>query len=193
MSEALREFGAEGGDVVFLDPKTGELLALVSRTAHGTASTASVFTGVFEPGSTAKPFTAAALLALGRVKDRDAVSGEGGEWVFETSGGHKRRISDTHKVDGQLTLAQAIQVSSNIAMAKFSTRLRPEEHYDAIRSFGFGGRPASSSPRRPRAYCGVRTRGARGTMGRARRWGTVSRSRRCSWLRHTARWPTTAC
>jgi cell division protein FtsI (penicillin-binding protein 3) len=139
LSEALREFRAQGGDVVFLDPKTGELLALVSRTAHGAASTASVFTGVFEPGSTAKPFTAAALLALGRVGDADRVSGEGGEWVFETSRGAKRRISDTHRVDGLLTLPQAIQVSSNIAMAKFSRRLRPEEHYDAIRSFGFGG------------------------------------------------------
>jgi cell division protein FtsI (penicillin-binding protein 3) len=139
LSEALREFRAQGGDVVFLDPKTGELLALVSRTARGAASTASVFTGVFEPGSTAKPFTAAALLALERVGDDDRVSGEGGEWVFETSRGAKRRISDTHKVDGLLTLAQAIQVSSNIAMAKFSRRLRPEEHYDAIRSFGFGG------------------------------------------------------
>jgi cell division protein FtsI (penicillin-binding protein 3) len=139
LSEALREFRAQGGDVVFLDPKTGELLALVSRTAHGAAATASVFTGVFEPGSTAKPFTAAALLALGRVGATDAVSGEAGEWVFETSGGAKRRISDTHKVDGLLTLAQAIQVSSNIAMAKFSRRLRPEEHYDVLRSFGFGG------------------------------------------------------
>jgi cell division protein FtsI (penicillin-binding protein 3) len=139
LTEALREFRAQGGDVVFLDPKTGELLALVSRTAHGAASTASVFTGTFEPGSTAKPFTAAALLALERVGETEAVSGEGGEWVFETAGGAKRRISDTHKEDGLLTLAQAIQVSSNIAMAKFSRRLRPEEHYDLLRSFGFGG------------------------------------------------------
>ncbi len=138
LEDALREFRADGGDVVFLDPRTGELLAVASRVASGTVASASVLTGVFEPGSTAKPFTAAALLTLGRVRESDAVSGENGEWVFETSGGARRRITDTHKEEGQLTLAKAIQVSSNIALAKFSMRLTPEEHYDALRTFGFG-------------------------------------------------------
>ena len=38
------------------------------------------FTDPFEPGSTAKLFTAAALLMRGRVKPADAVSGENGAW-----------------------------------------------------------------------------------------------------------------
>jgi Cell division protein FtsI/penicillin-binding protein 2 len=37
-----------------------------------------------------------------------------------------------------LTLARAIKVSSNIAMAKFSSRLRPEEQFETLRDFGFG-------------------------------------------------------
>lgn len=138
LSEALRAFDARAGDVVFLDPRTGEILALASRTEQGSAASASAFTGVFEPGSTAKPFTAAALLALGRVRETETVSGEGGRWTFTTAGRASRTISDVHEEKGPLTLARAIQVSSNIAMAKFSARLRPEEHYDFLRGFGFG-------------------------------------------------------
>src|SRR6185503_9452818 len=60
LADALDEMRAEGGDVVFLDPATGELLALASRHAGG-VSAASTITDPFEPGSTAKLFTAAAL------------------------------------------------------------------------------------------------------------------------------------
>jgi cell division protein FtsI (penicillin-binding protein 3) len=35
-------------------------------------------------------------------------------------------------------LAEAIRTSSNIAMAKFSLRLRPEQQYETLRDFGFG-------------------------------------------------------
>jgi cell division protein FtsI (penicillin-binding protein 3) len=64
LADALREMKAEGGDVVFLDPTNGELLALASQQASNIAyPRASTFTDPFEPGSTAKLFTAAALLA----------------------------------------------------------------------------------------------------------------------------------
>jgi cell division protein FtsI (penicillin-binding protein 3) len=138
LAAALRAFKAQGGDVVFLDPRTGELLALASLSAAGTEATPTVFTGAFEPGSTAKPFTAAALLTLGRVDPAATVSGEHGKWTFETSHGKTRSINDTHPHDEPLTLAQAIQYSSNIGMAKFSMRLRWEEQYEMLRAFGFG-------------------------------------------------------
>jgi len=138
LDDALKEMRAEGGDVVFLDPATGELLALASRQAGGTAR-ASTFTDPFEPGSTAKLFTAAALLAYRRVDSTDAVSGENGEWLMPVNErGKTRRIADAHRHAGTLTLAQAIQVSSNIAMSKFAQRLSPEEQYGVLRDFGFG-------------------------------------------------------
>jgi cell division protein FtsI (penicillin-binding protein 3) len=138
LAAALGAFKAQGGDVVFLDPRSGELLALASLAAAGAEATPSVFTGAFEPGSTAKPFTAAALLALGRVDPGETVTGEHGKWTFETSHGKTRSISDTHAHDEPLTLARAIQYSSNIGMAKFSQKLRREEQYDMLRAFGFG-------------------------------------------------------
>jgi len=57
LDDALSKMDAEGGDVVFLDPNNGELLALASRQGGRrsgyTSSRASTFTDPFEPGSTA--------------------------------------------------------------------------------------------------------------------------------------------
>ena len=140
LDDAIAQMKAEGGDVVFLDPNTGELLALASRqAAGGGVPSASTFTDPFEPGSTAKLFTAAALLMRNRVAATDAVSGDNGVYDMPTtSTGKIRRITDAHAQRGMLTLARAIQVSSNIAMAKFSSRLRPEEQFETLRDFGFG-------------------------------------------------------
>jgi cell division protein FtsI (penicillin-binding protein 3) len=138
LEQAISDMRAEGGDVVFLDSRNGELLALASRQTAGSAR-ASAFTDPFEPGSTAKLFTAAALLTLGRVRKEDAVFAEGGTWRMPTnSSGRTRVITDAHRTTGNLTLARTIQVSSNIGIAKFSSRLSPEEQYEMLRDFGFG-------------------------------------------------------
>ena len=142
LDDALGEMKAEGGDVVFLDPINGELLALASRQRGGSgigSIRASTFTDPFEPGSTAKLFTAAALLLHRRVDSNDAVFAEGGRWRMPvTSSGRTRVITDVHKTTGNLTLAQTVQVSSNVGMAKFSSRLSPEEQFEMLRDFGFG-------------------------------------------------------
>ena len=163
LDDALRDMKAEGGDVVFLDPRSGELLALASRQRGkgGIASVrASVFTDPFEPGSTAKLFTAAALLVHGRVDSRDAVFAEGGQWRMPiTSSGRTRVITDVHRTTGNLTLSRTIQVSSNVAMAKFSSRLSPEEQYEMLRDFGFGTPTGAEFPSE-----------SRGRLARPDRW-----------------------
>jgi cell division protein FtsI (penicillin-binding protein 3) len=140
LADALEEMKAEGGDVVFLDPKTGELLALASRQpAPGALLRASTFTDPFEPGSTAKLFTAAALLRYGVVDSADAVFGERGAWAMPVNrSGRTRLIRDVHVHKGSVTLAEAIRTSSNIALAKFSLRLTPEQQFETLRDFGFG-------------------------------------------------------
>jgi len=138
LAKALIDYKAESGDVVFLDPRSGELLALASLTRTGPASSATVFTSPFEPGSTAKPFTAAALLTLGRVRDDETVSGENGKWTYPTRGRATRTVEDTHVEKEPMNLARVIQVSSNIGIGKFSRKLRWEEQYDMLRAFGFG-------------------------------------------------------
>jgi len=46
-------------------------------------------------------------------------------------------VTDEHPLP-TLTLADAIRVSSNIALVKFVARLRPAEQYTMLRAFGFG-------------------------------------------------------
>src|SRR5256884_160701 len=128
LDDAVRRMDADGGDVVMLDPATGEVLALASRHRNGTARP-SAFTDTFEPGSIVKIFAAAALLARSRVAPTDRVSGEGGRWRMP---GRPRPITDEDP-QPTLTLADAIRVSSNIAMAKFVTRLAPAEQYLLLR------------------------------------------------------------
>ncbi len=133
LDEALASMEAEGGDVVMLDPVSGEVLAAAARRRDG-SSRASAFIEVYEPGSTAKIFTAAALLARDRVGAADAVSGHGGRYVTPD-----RVIEDDeqHRL-ARLTLADAIRVSSNVGIAQFATRLAPDEQYEMLRAFGFG-------------------------------------------------------
>lgn len=142
LDATIEDFKADGGDVVILDPHTGEVLAIAARQVRGdsagSASAPTFFTTPFEPGSTAKLFTAAALLVLRKVDSTSAVSGDGGVWLMPLRNGKMRPIKDEHREDGMLTLREAIHVSSNVAMAKFSERLTPAEQFEMLRAFGFG-------------------------------------------------------
>src|SRR5438034_645976 len=133
LDDAIDNMEAEGGDVVMLDPATGEILAVASRRADGSMRP-SAFTETFEPGSLAKIFAAAALITFDRVRPGEHVSGEGGTYRMP---GRPTPLTDEHPLP-MLTLADAIRVSSNIALAKFSARLHPDEQYGVLRAFGFG-------------------------------------------------------
>ena len=148
---AVDSVRASGGDVVIIQPATGEVLAMASvrkETPEGSG-----LGDTFEPGSTAKVFTAAALLRDGKATPADKVYAEHG--TYDLNG---RVIHDEHPAD-TLTLADVIRLSSNIGMAKFSQRLTPAEQFDALRDFGFGTQTgvdlAGESPgrlRNPRSW-----------------------------------------
>jgi len=131
LSAAVADAHASGGDVVILQPATGEILAIASvRRRVGAA--AGVVGAPYEPGSTAKIFTAAALLRTGKATPHDSVFAEQGTWVRDD-----RTIHDTHPM-GTLDLSGVIRFSSNIGIAKLGERLTPDEQYSALRDFGFG-------------------------------------------------------
>ncbi|MEO5825079.1 MAG: penicillin-binding transpeptidase domain-containing protein [Gemmatimonadales bacterium] len=139
LERALIQFDADDGDIVVLDVRSGEVLALASlRTTAGGAPrpTASAVVEEYEPGSTAKIFTAAAVLQMGA--DTAPRSGMGGVWNMPIGRGRVRQITDAHRVDGFLTLGETIKHSSNIAISQFALGLRPEQHYAVLRDFGFG-------------------------------------------------------
>src|SRR5439155_755203 len=101
----------------------------------------------------AKIFAAAGLLALNRVKPGERVSGEGGRWKLLD-----RTIVDEEPLPS-LTLADAIRVSSNIALVKFARRLEPAEQYGVLRDFGFGVVTADLARRRRELLHGAAQRG----------------------------------
>jgi cell division protein FtsI (penicillin-binding protein 3) len=145
LDRAIDELGARGGDVIFLDPSTGELLAVASR-VEGERSAATAFTAPFEPGSTAKLFTSAALLEHRLVDSTDRVDGENGVWTLRTPRGASHRITDVHIAREPMTLEMAVALSSNIGLAKFAQRLEPGLQYDMLRRFGFGSHSGVEFP-----------------------------------------------
>jgi cell division protein FtsI (penicillin-binding protein 3) len=133
LDEAIDTTHAMGGDLLLLDPRTGEILAAVSK-RQGDAGTLSAFIEPFEPGSTAKPFFVAGMLAHGRASLTDQVNGENGRWVNPETG---RVHQDVHPY-GLITLRDALRVSSNIGMVKMVPNVPAAEQYAVLRDFGFG-------------------------------------------------------
>ncbi len=131
LAAGLEETGASGGDILMVDPGTGEVLAVASRRA-GTLGSVPAFTSPYEPGSTVKPFLLATLLSENAVRLTDRVYAEGGEYRTD-----HRVITDVHPHD-TLTVEQVIRYSSNIGAAKLSARLQPGQQYGYLRDFGFG-------------------------------------------------------
>ena len=149
IKEAVAKFNAKAGAAVVLDVKTGEVLALANyptynpndrRVLTGDQLRNRVITDTFEPGSTLKPFTVALALDTKRVTP---------ETMYETAPGHMiisgKRVRDMH-VYGQLSVAQIIQKSSNIGMAKIALPIPPQEMWEIFTKSGFGQQPKFGFP-----------------------------------------------
>ena len=156
LADAIERYDAAGGDVVVLHPHTGEVLAVASRRADG-STPPTAFTSVFEPGSTAKIFAAAALLEAGLVGDADSVYAERGVWVTPY-----RTFHDDDPREW-LHLRDVIQISSNIGIVKFAQRLSPGQQYDMLRAFGLGAPTGIEFPAE-----------SRGTLEPPDHWSAVS-------------------
>lgn len=132
LSTAVDSLKAEGGDIVVMNPHTGEILALASNRVGRTTFGNTSVTEPFEPGSTLKPFIAASLLEHERARPTDMVNTHNGRFALDG-----RVISDMHKAS-ELSLADVIRFSSNIGIVEFGKRLTPREKYETFRDLGFG-------------------------------------------------------
>lgn len=148
LRQAVEKHHAKGGDIVVVDAKSGEVLALASLRSPAAGGpplpTASALVESAEPGSTAKIFTAAAMLTSHA--DTTPVQGENGTWALDIGGGRTRTIRDVHGESGAVSLGRTIAVSSNVAISKFALRLPTETQYRMLRDFGFGTGTASGFP-----------------------------------------------
>ncbi len=130
LDDAVDRLDAVAGDVVLLHARTGEVLAIAS--AGPAARSATAVSSVFEPGSTAKIFAAAALLHHGLATPFDSIYGEQGTYVLG-----RRTIRDDHP-EGWLTLQQVVERSSNIGIVKATRSLTPDAQFEMLRRFGLG-------------------------------------------------------
>jgi len=149
LADGVEASGARGGVAVVLDPRHGEILAMVDAGTPGnTASDAgrryrsNVVTWSYEPGSIFKPLAAAALLTDGRVRPDTLVYGEGGSYrvadrIFHDAAGDHF---------GWLSCAQVLQRSSNIGMIKLTAEFSPATLHDHLRAYGIGQRTGIDYP-----------------------------------------------
>ncbi|MDH3268335.1 MAG: transpeptidase family protein, partial [Ignavibacteria bacterium] len=89
-------------------------------------------TDSYEPGSTFKVFTFAALLEDKVCNENEHINTENGAYKFKNN-----YIRDSHKFES-LTVRQILEESSNIGTAKLIQRMNDEKYYQYVRSFGFG-------------------------------------------------------
>jgi cell division protein FtsI (penicillin-binding protein 3) len=132
LAHAVDSLGATGGDIVVMNPHTGEILALASNRVGRGGGTNTAITEPFEPGSTLKPFVAAALLSHKRARPDEVIDTHNGK--LELDG---RTITDMHK-EPKLSLSDVIRFSSNVGIVEFGQRLTPREKYETFRDLGFG-------------------------------------------------------
>jgi cell division protein FtsI (penicillin-binding protein 3) len=149
LREAVQQHHARAGSVVVVDVRTGEVLALVNAPAFNPNNRAHlsgeqlrnrVFTDTFEPGSIMKPFVAAMAMESGKFRATTPIDINPGGFSIGN-----RTIHDTHH-HRTLTVAEIIQKSSNIGVAKMGLAFEPETMWAFYDRLGFGSPPGLGFP-----------------------------------------------
>lgn len=148
LAAAIVAHKAKGGSVVVLDAKTGEILALANQPDFNPNNRRNyepelmrnrAVIDTFEPGSTIKPFVAAAVLERGLFRP-DSVLDTPQVWRV---GSKLVRDEHTHP---QMTVTEIIQKSSNVGAVKMALTLTPAQHWEVLHRAGFGQLPGSGFP-----------------------------------------------
>lgn len=151
LKAAVKAKGAKGGFAIVMEPRTGEILAMANEVGFdpNTFSTVTPGTGknkaitdCFDPGSTFKPFLAAAALEEGIVKETDSFYCENGRYVIADRVIHEAN----RKRHSMLSFREILKYSSNIGSVKVAEKLGKDTFYQYIRKFGFGAKTGIDLP-----------------------------------------------
>ena len=169
LKSAVVGHGAKSGSLIMVDVKTGEILALVNQPSFNPNGPINqreptrnrVVTDFYDPGSTIKPFTAMAALESGRYQS---------ETMIETSPGYfwvdSKMIQDPVNLN-TITLAEAIQKSSQVAIAKVALDLPRDAVFDVLQRSGLGDYVGTGLPGEGTGLfsnVGMQSRGSRTAM-----------------------------
>ncbi|KIP52409.1 peptidoglycan D,D-transpeptidase FtsI family protein [Leucobacter komagatae] len=143
INEQTQNVGAEYGYLVIQDVKTGELVAVAEddsvdpndvNASDSSRHNARAFVQSYEPGSTFKVITAAALIDQGKATPQSTVSAPG-SWQPQDG----VSFSDWFPHGTQdWTLTGTLVYSSNVGISMLGSRLSPEVRYDYLQKFGVG-------------------------------------------------------
>lgn len=161
---AIDALGEYNGAVVALDPKTGDILAMVSRpgfdpNAFVTGLSAQSFAalrdspdrplydralrGLYPPGSTLKPFIALAALELGLERANQPAYCPG--WYRLPGRSHRYRCW-RRSGHGTVDLVKAVAESCDVYFYDLALTLGIDRIYDYLDRFGFGRRSQIDIP-----------------------------------------------
>lgn len=149
LNNSLKQTKGESATCILLDPNNGEILAMANVEDYDPNyywkyddfhRKNRAITDSYEPGSTFKAFTFAALFEEQLCNENEKVNTENG--VYKYRGNY---IRDTHKFES-LSTKGVIEESSNIGTAKLVQRISDDKYYQYIRSFGFGTYTSVSLP-----------------------------------------------
>lgn len=149
LKSAVVANNAQAGSVVVLDARNGEILALANYptfdpndrtrlTGQQLRNRAVIDT--FEPGSTIKPLVVALSIDEGKVRPQTIINTSPGTYKIGPA-----VIHDTSN-HGALTVAQALQKSSNVALAKLALNLPAETIWNKYQEYGIGRAPELTFP-----------------------------------------------
>lgn len=140
--QAIEKYGAKGGTVIVMDPKTGGILAMASYPSYSPVDFSKFPAdsyknpGVsmsFEPGSTFKVLIMAAAINEGKVTAQTKYNESGpveiGDYTVNTW---------NQKYHGEINLIQVLEYSSNTGMIFVVNKLEKDAFFSYLDKFGFG-------------------------------------------------------
>jgi cell division protein FtsI (penicillin-binding protein 3) len=141
--DAMTKFSAIGAAGVVMDVHTGEVLAMTSLpqlnpNAAGQGSDEARFNratlGVYELGSTFKPFTVAMAMDSGIIRNFGQIYN-----CPEALMAYGHAIHDTHPFGRECTVAEIMKESSNIGTAQIAAQVGAERQKFFLKKMGFLG------------------------------------------------------
>ncbi len=142
LAETVDACEAKGGSIVVLNPRTGEIIAMGSEPSFDPNNFSDfppaqyknqAINTVFEPGSTFKIVTLAALATDRRTALSENVICNGSISIP----GVPKPIH-CYASHGPVTFREAIEASCNVGVIHAALELEPEQFYRMVQSFGFG-------------------------------------------------------
>lgn len=148
LDEAIKEYEAESGTVIVMDPKSGEILAMATQPRVNlnqyweyedefkdkTPFNRAV-SETYEPGSVFKVLTMAAAFDAG-VVDEETEYYDSGRFEY----GGSTILNWDRRGHGEQTMQGCMQKSLNVCLAWVATELGKEDFYKYMQAFGIGQR-----------------------------------------------------